>query len=306
MLKKAMWPLLIILSFLLSANSAYAAGATFSVSPILNLQQVSGASYFDMLVRSGKSYTLSLRVENYTQHTQTLQISLNPAQTNQQGQLEYGKKNNNNLNDLNLNELITGPKSIKLAPHEIRTISYQLTVPSKKFEGALVGAFVVTSPEENSESVGLTNRFSYEIGVMVREKKTEPKPDFSFENLHIKNQQLFVDIVNNSAGRLSQAELNGNLTGTSTKKFQQKISIVAFDKATLALPLQKLTPGTYQLNLSVATSDVVFNQNFKIIQKGDSFYLRKRKPSVVIFISAFAGVVGLSLFYFYQKRKKEG
>lgn len=314
-LKKRFFSVIFILlsvwgAFFLFSNYALAAGADYSVTPILPSNQIGKVSYFDILVSPQKVYQLDLYFENLTTTKKNLAVAVNPAHTNQNGALEYTDKSHKLLNDLNVAELINGPKTVTLSPNEAKVVSYQLHMPPKKFNGILIGAFQIQSVDnfEEDNKSGLNNQFAYEIGLAVREEKQEPKAEVSFDNLRIKDHQLVIDITNNSDGRLSQADFTGSLTGNMEDKFSNhKLSIVARDKATLTLPFSKnLKAGTYQLNLKIPSINYSFKKDFKLQGQTKLSVSETTRPWIFVVIGfALLVIIGAALYLRRKRRTKE-
>ena len=260
----------------------YATGADFSVAPILPDNQVGDASYFDILVAPGKTYPLNLQVHNQSDQVKTLHIALNPARTNLYGQLDYQNKTANKLSGPNLPELLTGKEEVRLEPNETKIITYQLTLPKEAFSGVLIGAFVIQDTTKKTETDGIKNQFVYQIGLKVREETAKAKAQLTFTNLRIKDEQLYIDVKNNSAGDLSS-------------------------KATLILPFTKLQAGDYQLKLNVATGETHYQKNFRLVEQDGQLHLKSKVTPIIIASLLLVGLlIGGSIFiFFWQRQKKE-
>ena len=301
--------LLLTLGITLASFSpiTYATGADFSVAPILPDNQVGDASYFDILVAPGKTYPLNLQVRNQSDQVKTLHIALNPAHTNLYGQLDYQNKTANKLSGPNLPDLLTGKEEVRLEPNETKIITYQLTLPKEAFSGVLIGAFVIQDTTKKAETDGIKNQFVYQIGLKVREETAKAKAQLTFTNLRIKDEQLYIDVKNNSAGDLSQVAFSGTLSGKMSDQFSQKLSLVPYSKATLILPFTKLQAGDYQLKLNVATSETHYQKNFRLVEQDGQLHLKSKVTPILIASLLLVGLlIGGSIFiFFWQRQKKE-
>lgn len=159
----------------------------FYVQPVFPSSQLEGGAtnYFDLNLEEGKSDTLELEVQNSSDKTITLDVSVHTAFTNVNGIVEYGKDAEEPDPTLpaSIDELITSPGELTLDAKEKVLLKMPIEMPAKSFEGVLAGGIHVqeVSSDEGEESEGqgvaIKNAFSYVLGVVVSNKRTTIVPD---------------------------------------------------------------------------------------------------------------------------------
>ena len=162
-------------------------GLSYYVTPVFPESQVEGNSqYFNINASPGSTEKLTLNLQNANDKKKRIQITPHTAFTNVMGVVEYGKDAQEPDPTLShsLDDLIERPAIVELDGKETKTITIELKMPSKAFEGFLAGGLSIREviEEEDSEIIeeeglAIKNEFSYVIGIIVSNSRDSVQPD---------------------------------------------------------------------------------------------------------------------------------
>lgn len=284
-----------------------ASEAGYGVSPLLPDNQLGDVSYFNLFVRPGATQELSLQLTNQETEPKTLQIIPTTAITTQQGVIDYTAKTAELSRGPVISELISPAQTVELTAKETKIVSFTLSMPKKSFQGVLLGSFLIQEVGQLTSNEGINNLFVYQIGLMLRENKTLPKPDVSFAKLTLNNNQLTIQVQNKN-GRLLEGTFKGVLTGTK-ESFTQEIQLAPNTTAQIQLPFGHLPKGGATLELSFTPSKehhFSYHQNFFLHGKKDALKLTQLPLSWQYLLGAILILGGLlfALSIWWVRRKR--
>lgn len=152
------------LSLLFGGTSVVAAtpATTFSVSPVLtDLPVTNTQSFFNLQVKAGTSYQLSVKLSNTSTTAQQLTVQINNAQTTDSGVIDYSQAAATLLSKSapNLASMVDGGRQqqVTLQPQEQRTVSFTIKTPVTAFAGTVLGGITVTN-QDVQEQATMANR----------------------------------------------------------------------------------------------------------------------------------------------------
>jgi hypothetical protein len=220
--------LFVMLLFIINSNVAAAdteSELKFYINPILPSSQLDGGAsdYFDLNIEAGQSDVLALEVQNSSNETITIDISVHTAFTNVNGIVEYGKDAEDPDPTLPamIDKLVTPAGEITLDPKEKKVVEMPIAMPEESFEGVLAGGIRVQEiANENdagndTQGVAIKNAFSYVIGIVISNNRTSVSPD-------IELMDVFPDQVNYR--NVFSATIQ-NFTSTFVNKLEVEASI---------------------------------------------------------------------------------
>lgn len=190
--KKLMWKwrsvfLAVICIFLVPVTGlAQEDALSFHVQPEFPTSQLEDStSYFDLNLNPGEKETLVLVLQNDKEEPIKVKVTPHTAYTNVNGVVEYGKDAEVPDPTLihSLDSLIDSPEVIELAGKETKKVELTLTMPKESFEGIIAGGLRIEEVKEEEEQtdegegVAIKNEFSYVIGVVVSNTRSNVQPE---------------------------------------------------------------------------------------------------------------------------------
>lgn len=266
-------------------TTAFADNSALGVDPIFPESQIDPKTgYYDLNVQPGQQQDLQMTLMNGGSKPLRVHISANPASTNDNRVIEYGKNKIKVDSSLkaNVGNMITAPKNVTIPANSMTTITAKVAVQPEQFNGIAVGGLsFVTDPEKGQQKasgVQIRNRYAYDVAVVLHESNDLVKP-----NLHI--HQVRAALVNYHTAVLArlQNDKPSFITGmnshaivynakthkrilTEDKKDQKVAPNSHFDYTMMFADGQKLAPGKYvaDINLTAKEGHWHFKQSFDV------------------------------------------
>lgn len=166
------------------ATTTFADNSALGVDPIFPASQIdTKTGYYDLKVEPGQEQNLEMTLMNDGDKPMLVHMSANPASTNDNGVIEYGK-NKIKVDEsmtANVGSMITVPKRVTIPAHGTIKVSAKLLVQSQRFNGIAVGGIpFVTDPEAGKtqkSGVQVRNRYAYDMGVVLHESDETVTPN---------------------------------------------------------------------------------------------------------------------------------
>lgn len=298
-------------------------------------------SYFDLSMEPKEEDTLSLLLINNGKSDLELVVSPTNATTNQEGLIDYSKKDDGYKYDSTLKtpftSLISKEQTIKLKPNEQKAVTFNLKMPETPVDGTILGGFVISPKDEKetnkkkdkSGGIQFKNKFEIRKAVIINDEENNQFPE-------LKLNKITHELVNNIPATTINIQntkpvMFGDLTIESQiiNKKNNKIvkeqideSLEMAPNSNFDLPIywnnQKLTNGDYTLHISAysGTKTWDLSQDFNVTKKNlldfDDYYKDQKNIEtplwlkITIYSSIFLGVIILigSLFFFRKTNKK--
>lgn len=243
-----------------------AAGAGFTIKPDLPANQLTSASYFDLLVKPAQQETLTIYVTNTTAATETLKVSPVSAYTAYNGVLGYAPNQlHDNSATVTFKQMMSKPQTVTLAGKQTQAVHFTLKIPRGGFTGQVLGSLYVTEPTahttaKQSKGVSINNRFAMVIGVLLQTSRTKVTPQLKLNRVRPGTQAnqaaVLANLQNTSPRLLDGMSLNAKIyrAGTKTLVKHRRVSGYSFAPNTNfdygILFKKALVPGKYDLALT--------------------------------------------------------
>lgn len=293
-------------------------------------------TYFDLKMEPNQKQEITLTVSNSGEEKATIIISPNIAMTNQNGVIDYSKGKGKIDSSLKnpITSIISKEQEVTLEPKETKEVPFTLKMPAEKFDGVILGGFYISKKEdgeiskEKEKDVQIKNKYSYVIGLQLRENTNEVKPVVKLN--HIKpallnyRTSVTANLQNTKATIIRDLTINAKVMKKGSSKILHETSkknLSMAPNSNFDFPInwdnKSLDPGTYTLNmLAQSGSDKwEFTKDFKISSKEsgnlnkEAVELEKSEPNWFLIIGLVAGSVVLLIlviiFFIYRYQKKK-
>ncbi|MGO2962839.1 MAG: DUF916 and DUF3324 domain-containing protein [Carnobacterium maltaromaticum] len=293
-------------------------------------------TYFDLKMEPNQKQEISLTVNNSSDQKTTLLISPNVAMTNQNGVIDYSQSKGKLDSSIKtpLTSIISEAQEVDLEPNQTKEVVFTIQMPGKEFDGTVLGGFYITKKEDvnkdknKEETVQIKNKYSYVIGIQIRENVNEVKPVLKLNQIKptLLNYRTAVtaNLQNTEATLLKDLNVNAKVMkkGTSTVLHEtSKKNLSMAPNSNFDFPInwdnQGLESGKYTLELVASANEEKweFQQDFEISAKSskdlnkEAVELEKNEPNWMLIIGLTIGgilVVTIMVSYFiYRHHKKK-
>ncbi len=178
--------LLFILSTFLFNVTVLASEFNFAVTTTPPNSQIDkNITYFDIKLDPEQREELSVDLRNDTDNEVKIGISLKSATTNSNVVVEYGENliEKDDSLMIDLEDHVTYPETVTLAPNSNETIVFQVTMPKTAFDGVLAGGITFKEISENEQNenneqgLSIKNEYSYVVALLMRQTENEVAPN---------------------------------------------------------------------------------------------------------------------------------
>ena len=258
----------------------------FSVSARIPNDQINKKNtFFDLKMTKGKSQTLKTVIYNTTNQDIKIQTAIHTAYTNSNGTIEYvtpSKSFDKSLKTrMSRITKISGDKVVTVPANGSKTVSAQVEIPNKNFDGVILGGWYFKRVDQKvtgsvKKSMNVTNQYSYVIGLKYTMGKV-PSPKLVLGNVKAGmsnyHRGIFPELRNVTPVIVPNVTLHttiksknsGKVVKDVTKKQVQMAPNSVF-KYPILTGNKQLQAGNYHLHL-VAKNDQhrwVFDKDFTI------------------------------------------
>lgn len=258
--------LLIVHPFQVSASSF-----NFSVTPEQSEKQIDHEkSYFDLKLAPNEETEVKVNLRNDTEKEVKVGISVNPATTNSNVIVEYGKNNIKKDKSLeyDINDYIQYPKSVILKPKSQQEVPFKLKMPNKEFNGVMANGITFKEEttkqekEEDKKGLSIKNDYSYIVALLMRQNETAVTPhltlhDVKPDQLNARNT-ILADIQNDQKTYINQVAIMAKITKKDDDKVlykAEKVHLQIAPNSSFSFPVslngEPLKPGEYHLSMTV-------------------------------------------------------
>ena len=292
-------------------------------------------TYFDLKMEPNQRQELTLTVSNSSDEKATILISPNVAMTNQNGVIDYSKMDEKLDSTLKnpVTSLISKAQEVTLEPKESKEVSFTVQMPEKEFDGLILGGFYISKKEDDSASkdkekdVQIKNKYSYVIGLQIRENTNEVKPVMVLNEIKptLLNYRTAItaNLQNTEATIMKDLAVDAKVMKKGNTKVLHETSKKGLSMApnsNFDFPInwdnQSLDAGTYTLQLVAQSGEEKwkFEKEFKITSKDsnnlnkEAVELEKAEPNWILIITVVGGVIFLLILvilFFISRHKKK-
>lgn len=193
-----------ILSFS-STTSEAADSMSVGVSAVIPDNQIDkGQTYFDLLMKPGQEQDVEIKLSNSSDEDKTVNISINPGTTNDNGVAEYNTKVTSKNKDSSLkvpiSDIVEYEKEVVIPKKSEVKSTIKIKMPNEAYDGVIVGGIRVSEKDgsegkkDDSEKAGvqINNKFVYTIGLQLRTNESLDgiKPDLVLDKKKIIPKQV--------------------------------------------------------------------------------------------------------------------
>ena len=183
--------------------------------------QRSKEGYLDLVLEPGARQTVTVTVKNQTARTIKVKSKLSRAHTNYLGVIEYGSEEVTEGKLPPISEMIQVVSKLTLAPYETRSLDLNIVMPTEKFAGIQLAGLQLSEEQETAITSGLSNTYSYLIGIQLCNDPTPVLPDLALVGVKLGyvNQQnaLVVAVENEQNAILNQVTLDVKIKKKDTE-----------------------------------------------------------------------------------------
>ncbi|WP_119326453.1 DUF916 and DUF3324 domain-containing protein [Companilactobacillus musae] len=324
-----------------TVNAATQSPVNYSVSSIPADNQIDKSiGYYDLKVTPGQKETIKFKINNNDNIDHTYKVSVNRAETDTNGVIDYndhGKLANKDLK-YNIEKLVSYPKEVDVSANNSKEVSIQITAPDGKFSGELLGGILV---HENGQAqntgklpkgVTIRNEYNYVLGLQLQQNTDAVKPDLklvkAFETNN--NGQVSVDAEmdndvptlekkvavsakvtpKNSSSKVLLSSSKKNLSMAPDSDFDYPVNV---NTVTGPSKNKRLKPGTYTMYLNVKANNGQnawkLKRNFTVTNKQIA-KINKTTPNrskdiwIILGGIAILVIIAGSVIFAYRKNKK--
>ncbi|MBO0446167.1 DUF916 and DUF3324 domain-containing protein [Enterococcus ureilyticus] len=292
-------------------------------------------TYFDLKMTPGQKQDVSLTISNSSKEKATIIITPNIALTNQNGVIDYNQEKAKQDSSLKvpITDIISDKQKVTLEPQETKDVVFTLQMPEVAFDGTILGGFYITKEstdkeEKDSESVQIKNRYSYVIGIQLRENEQTVKPVLQLNDVKptLQNYRTAIsaNLQNTQATIINNLEVEAKISkkGSTEVLYETtKKDMSMAPNSNFYFPItmnnQPLKAGDYTLRLTAKdqTENWKFEQDFNISAE-DTKKLNKEavdleeEPTDWLKIGLIIGAIiivllGLLFFFIHRSKKKK-
>ena len=312
----------------------------FQVSIIPNNHQVSSNStFFDLLLNPKEETELGMIITNLGGEDIDVTVEPTNATTTQNGEIDYGRLDNNYQKDSSLKisfiDLIDSKKRISLGPNESKTINFHLKAPEKEQDGIILGGFVVYADhkdikQDKNNNILIQNKYEIRKAVRIQMNKNVITPKLKLNKIAFNwidnTPALTANIQNITSTMFGDITINSTITEKKTGKIikeQTTYNMEMAPNSNFYYPIfwydQEIIEGDYHLDMTVSSGSETWklNRDFDISKnestKFADFYEKeknKKKSWIDYFIVFLVFLIPLIIIFVviyikYSVKKKK-
>lgn len=317
--------------------TGHAENMAYSVKANIPENQINKTlTYFDLKMEPNQRQEITLTVNNSSDEKMTILISPNVAITNQNGVIDYSKTNVKADSTLKnpLTSIISKEQEVTLEARESKKVPFTIQMPEEEFDGLILGGFYISKKEDESntkekeKNVQIKNKYSYVIGLQLRENTNEIKPVIILNDIKptLLNYRTAVtaNLQNTEATIIKGLTINAKVMEKGSSKILHETNKKDFSMApnsNFDFPInwnnQSLDAGTYMLQLVAQSGEEQwrFEKEFKISGKDsnklnkEAIELEKNELNWILIIGLVLGMAILLMlvtgFLIYRHKKKK-
>lgn len=285
------------------SSEASSGHVNYSVETLPHTNQVTKeSSYFDLLLESGQTTSLDLMIYNAATQEETFEINLVDASTNGNGLIVYENLNTSSEHPTFSTFAEQNRYEVKIDAGSSKKISIPIHAPDNSFKGVYLGGLRIVKKMdfETEETVGVTNRYAYVIGVKLSMGlvKETFSPSWKGAQLNTNQYYPFIDFkIDNETASISQP-ITVEMTVFDSKNviLRQEIEARFVPYASTALRVQikkRLKAGDYKTH--IVMWDKVNNSRWEwsdmvTVTEANQASIEKRVVDPEIVPSGFLGI----------------
>lgn len=295
--------------------------ADFEIQPVLSDGQVNRSeNFFDLKFEPGSTQTISMRVQNFTDHKVTIHTEIQNGMTQVGGDMKYQAAT------AGLDESLTTPltkiasvnksdRVINLGPEETTVVNATIKMPNTKFDGIITGSwhFIEYIKDKKGSGESLSSNYAYDSGLTIRGSHYKVYPELKYDSttpmIHDNRPAMGVKLRNIKPMLLNNVHFKTVVTKKglfSEKRTYEKTRSSVAPNSSVILPIawnyDNLKPGKYEVAVKVTGDNMwnklpmtwTFKKSFKVTKKvADDINQRsvQRPKNKWAYVAAASGVL---------------
>lgn len=326
-----------------SGTTVLAAGKSavnYSISPELPENQIDKSlGYYDLKVNPGQKETIKFKINNTDTKNHTYKVSVNRARTDINGVIDYNDHGTkpDTSSQYDIENLVTYPKKVTVNANSSKEVTIDISAPSGKFTGELLGGIFV---KENNQidntgklpkGITLRNEYNYVLGLQLRQNtdavKSDIKLDKSFETNNNGQVAVVAEMDNDVPTLEKQVEVSARVTPKNSNKVilkSEKKSMSMAPNSYFNYPInvntitgpsknKRLKSGTYTMYLDVRANNNKdkwnLKRNFTVTNKqvakiNNKTPDRSKDVWIILGVIAVLVIAGAIVIRVYRRNKR--
>lgn len=307
----------------------------FTINAIKPNNQINKkAGYLDLLIKPNQQQRISFSVNNISNQEQHFIVDAGDATTSDGLAIDFNKNNQKILGDTKFSNLINENKFrqyVTVPANSSKVVSFDLKMPPKHFDGILMGGITLylnskyqKNDSNQSGSVGIKNRFTYAIAVVLRNNFKKVQPDLhildAFQSTVNYRPVVKTTIQNDKNNFIKGLSTNTIIKNSDGKKVVSNKTmlgqIAPISQFNLTTQLDHALPaGKYYLYGSAKDASnrewhwqkqfTVTNKNYNNVSSKDAFNDNEINWYIVIIVILIIIILGMLIYLIIKKRNDD-
>ncbi|WP_419153854.1 DUF916 and DUF3324 domain-containing protein [Weissella viridescens] len=246
-----------------------------AIAPVYSANQRAKNGIFDLSVKPDTNQKLQLKIANLSKKDQKIEIVPTTAYTSNGGAIALDRRKVPSEPSLKVKftDLVDKKdqtKIVNIPANETKTVSFEIHIPKKPFDGVVVGGLHVQTIDGNEgttkKGVSLKNRFAYSMAVVLKENKKTARGNIKLGTIKpgkVSNQiKIKSKFINDKPAVISGLRVKTQITEKGKSKLvgetsQKGMSMAPNSNFTFLNNWRsnQIKPGTYHLKANFKTDD---------------------------------------------------
>lgn len=314
-----------------NSDEVTAEGMSFSVVPLLPENQIdNNKSYFDLKMSINQTQEIQVKLINNTDRDLVVDVSANTATTSDNGVAVYGpridKKRDSSL-EISFSDIVELYDSeININANGSEIVTLKINMPDKEFDGILLGGLQFTERSQSEEvkknKNQSKNKFSYVLGVSLRETERKIVPKLECNNVYIEQQgyrnMIKINLQNIQPEIIRDLKVQVKVfKGKDVKLLleEKKSNMRMVPNSNFDFPIifnkRKLDKGHYRIEVIATAENRVYTWTKYLIIKSDQIKrvnfisVDQKNSSSIRLIIVCVLIVVLAIFFIIAKVKTD-
>lgn len=234
-----------------------------------------GVGYYDFILGKNQEKDIILRLINSAEKKITVKLEINPAKTNNSGEVVYihSELPTDSSLKYSLPDLVSAPKEVIVEPKKSKDVKIKVKSPQKEYSGLITGGIQMTpyfsegNDVKKDKSEVVANMFTFVTSLTIRSSNVDlPKPHLKLNNVKQKlingNAYLNLNVSNDVANYINDMTLDVKVKEENKKNHimefnKMNINIAPNSQLNLDIPIdnKNINAGTYTIEISASSKN---------------------------------------------------
>lgn len=305
----------------------------FDISTETSDKQVdTNKTYFDLRLAPNEQTVININITNKLDSELKLIVDVEPAKTNTQGVIEYGKFDGalSSSAPFDLEKQILYAKEIDLSPKETKKLPITVKASDKSYSGIMVGGINIHQKEvqsnDDESGMSIRNRLGYQIALVLHGNDSF---NYDMKFLDVEASQInyrnafLIKLENLSNNFLNTADISAKVKKKGTNSYlytnrntSEKVAPYSIFSFPIFLNEKEFEPGIYVVDTVIKydsyewkfSKEIKINKNVAEKYNAEDVTIRKEKKSITLYyvfiiIIVILLIILLSTFYKLKRSK---